>query len=145
MIVWWLIHWQNCYRNLWIQNPVGTLLRCTLFCLFNYASLFAQFSAHYFNLLYSCILKIKAMFWKPNGFLTIRLRERFLILFIMHAKLHGSIAKFHERVCIPSSKFHIHSSFGEQTTFLHCQCGLGLGNSTSLRKSFNFCWLVVFN
>ena len=31
----------------------------------NYASLFAQFSAHYFNLLYSCTLKIKAMFWKP--------------------------------------------------------------------------------
>ena len=33
------------------SNPVGTLLRCTLSCLFNYTSLFAQFSAHYFNLL----------------------------------------------------------------------------------------------
>ena len=48
-----------------------------------------------------------------DGFLTIRLRERFLILIIVHAKLHGSIAKFHERVCIPSNKFYIHSSFGE--------------------------------
>ena len=47
------------------SNPVGTLLRCTLFHLFNYTSLFAPFSVHFINLLYSCTLKIKSMFWKP--------------------------------------------------------------------------------
>ena len=67
-----IIRWENFstsvrrLRSLWLSlinsltklllkslnsNPVGTLLRCTLSCLFNYTSLFAQFSAHYFNLL----------------------------------------------------------------------------------------------
>ena len=117
MIVWWLIHWQNCYWNLWIQiqsarycvalSPVSSTTRVYL---------------HSFLLIISTCCKVVPWKWSQCfgnqwRILIIRLRERFLILIIVHAKLHGSIAKFHERVCIPSSKFYIQSSFGWANNF----------------------------